>query len=165
MAGILGKTPADTVLDLVLEEENAATMATFTMHEDDIRAIMKSPLGMVCSDGILLGKPHPRAYGSFPRVVGHYVREGVLRLEDAIRKMTSYPAQTYKLPRRGILRPGMAADITIFDSDKIEDTASFENPIQYPKGIKHVFVNGVMAVENGSYTGQRAGKVVRRTSA
>lgn len=165
IAGVLGKTPAEIVLDLVLEEENAATMATFTMHEDDIRTIMKSPIGMVCSDGIVLGKPHPRAYGSFPRVVGHYVREGVLRLEDAVRKMTSYPAQTYKLSRRGLLCSGMAADITIFDPDKIEDTATFENPIQYPKGVKHVIVNGVMAVENGSYTGQRAGKVLRRTSA
>ncbi|MCX6642615.1 MAG: D-aminoacylase [Candidatus Bathyarchaeota archaeon] len=164
MASILGKTPADTVLDLVLEEENAATMATFTMHEDDIRTIMKSPIGMVCSDGILLGKPHPRAYGSFPRVVGHYVREGVLRLEDAIRKMTSYPAQTYKLTRRGILRPGMAADITIFDQDMIEDTATFENPIQYPKGVKHVIVNGIVSVENGVYTGQRAGRILRRNS-
>jgi N-acyl-D-amino-acid deacylase len=164
IAGILGKTPTDTVLDLVLEEENAATMATFTMHEDDVRTIMKSPLGMVCSDGILLGKPHPRAYGSFPRVVGHYVREGVLHLEDAIRKMTSYPAQTYKLTRRGILRPGMAADLTIFDPDMIEDTATFENPIQYPKGVKHVIVNGIVSVENGVYTGQRAGRVLRRNS-
>jgi N-acyl-D-amino-acid deacylase len=164
IAGILGKTPADTVLDLVLEEENAATMATFTMHEDDVRTIMKSPLGMVCSDGILLGKPHPRAYGSFPRVVGHYVRDGVLQLEDAIRKMTSYTAQTYKLTRRGLLLPGMAADITVFDPKMIEDTATFENPIQYPKGINYVVVNGVIAVENGSYTGHRAGRVLRRSS-
>ena len=78
--------------------------------------------------------------------------------------MTSYTAQTYKLTRRGLLLPGMAADITIFDPEMIVDTATFENPIQYPKGIKYVVVNGVVAVENGSYTGQKAGRVLRRSS-
>ena len=161
----LGKTPAETVLDLVLEEENSATMATFTMDEGDVRTIMRSPLGMVCTDGIVLGKPHPRAYGSFPRVAGHYVREGVLRLEDAIRKMTSYPAQTHGLEDRGLLRPGMAADITIFDPEKIEDTATFENPIQHPRGIEYVIVNGVITVEHCRYNGSRAGAILRSNCA
>ncbi len=157
----LGKTPAQVVLDLVLEEENSVTMATFTMDEGDVRTIMRSPLGMVCTDGIVLGKPHPRAYGSFPRVAGRYVREGVLRLEDAIRKMTSYTAQTYSLTDRGLLRPGLAADITIFDPNKIEDMATFENPIQYPKGIEYVIVNGIVTVEHGKHNGGRAGKILR----
>ena len=165
IAAALDKSPAETVIDLVLEEENAATMATFTMDEDDVRTIMRSPLGMVCTDGIVLGKPHPRAYGSFPRVAGHYVREGVLRLEEAVRKMTSYTAQTHGLTDRGMLRPGLAADITIFDPDKIRDTATFENPIQHPKGIEYVIVNGVVTVEKGRHNGGRAGKVLRRAPA
>jgi N-acyl-D-amino-acid deacylase len=158
----LGKGPAETVLDLVLEEDNSVTMATFTMDEEDVKTIMRSPLGMVCTDGIVLGKPHPRAYGSFPRVAGRYVREGVLRLEEAIRKMTSYTAQTHGLTDRGILRPGLAADITIFDPDKIEDTATFENPIQHPRGIEYVIVNGVVTVDRGKHNGGRAGRVLRR---
>jgi N-acyl-D-amino-acid deacylase len=163
IASELGREPAETVLDLVLEEENSVTMATFTMDEGDVRTIMRSPLGMVCSDGIVLGKPHPRAYGSFPRVAGRYVREGVLRLEDAIRKMTSYTAQTHGFTDRGLLRPGLAADITIFDPDKIEDMATFENPVQYPRGIEYVIVNGVVTVEHGRYNGSRAGKILRHT--
>ncbi len=162
IAEALKKTPAETVIDLVLEEENAATMATFTMDEEDVRRIMRSPLGMVCTDGIVLGKPHPRAYGSFPRVAGHYVREGVLTLEEAVRKMTGYTAQTYGLADRGVLRPGLAADVTIFDPAKIRDTATFENPIQYPEGIEYVIVNGVVTVESGKHNGGRAGRVLRR---
>jgi len=165
IAETLKKTPAETVMDLVLEEENAATMATFTMDEEDVRRIMKSPLGMVCTDGIVLGKPHPRAYGTFPRVAGHYVREGVLTLEEAVRKMTSYTAQTYGITDRGLLRPGLAADITIFDPAKIRDTATFENPIQYPEGIEYVVVNGVVTVEKGKHNGGRAGRVLRHPHA
>jgi N-acyl-D-amino-acid deacylase len=158
----LQKTPAETVLDIVLEEENAATMASFTMLEEDVRIFMKSFLQMVCTDGIVLGKPHPRAYGSFPRVVGRYVREGILRLEETIHKMTGYPAQRFGLIDRGILRPGMAADITIFNAEKIEDTATFENPTQYPLGIDYVIVNGKITVEEGIQTEIRAGKILRR---
>ncbi|MDP2901343.1 MAG: D-aminoacylase [Candidatus Bathyarchaeota archaeon] len=165
IAAELGKTPADTVMDLVLDEDNSATMATFTMDEGDVRTIMASPLGMVCTDGIVLGKPHPRAYGSFPRVAGHYVREGVLRLEEAIRKMTGYTAQTHGLTDRGVIRPGLAADITIFDPEKIVDTATFENPIQHPRGIEYVVVNGEVTVEKGVHAGVRAGRVLRRPTA
>jgi N-acyl-D-amino-acid deacylase len=116
---------------------------------------------MVCTDGIVLGKPHPRAYGSFPRVAGRYVRDGVLRLEEAIRKMTSYTAQTHGLNDRGLLRPGLAADITIFDPDVIEDTATFEDPIQHPVGVEYVIVNGVVTVEHCRHNGCRAGAVLR----
>ena len=165
IAAELGKVPSEAVLDLVLEEENSATMATFTMDEGDVRTIMGSPLGMVCTDGIVLGKPHPRAYGSFPRVAGRYVREGVLRLEEAIRKMTGYTAQTHGLTDRGLIRPGLAADITIFDPEKIVDTATFENPIQHPKGIEYVIVNGIVTVEGGKHTGARAGRVLRHAAA
>jgi N-acyl-D-amino-acid deacylase len=165
VAAALKKEPAEVVMDLVLEEENAATMATFTMDEEDVRRIMRSPLGMVCTDGIVLGKPHPRAYGSFPRIAGHYVRESVLRLEEAIRKMTGYTAQTHGLMDRGLLRPGLAADVTIFDAEKIRDTATFENPTQYPEGIEYVIVNGVVTVERGKHNGGRAGRVLHHPRA
>jgi len=161
IAEVRGREPAEAVLDLILEEENAATMVSFTMSEDDIRNIMRHPLQMVCTDGIVLGRPHPRAYGSFPRVLGRYVREGMLRLEEAVRKMTSLPAQRFGLLDRGVLRPGFKADITVFDPDKVIDTATYEDPIRYPEGIEYVVVNGVMTVEGGEHTGQRAGEVIR----
>ena len=144
-----------------MEEENAVTMVSFNMSEEDVRIIMKSPFQMVCTDGIVLGKPHPRAYGSFPRVLGQYVKEGVIRLEDAIRKMTSLPAQTFGIRDRGLLKEGMFADVTIFDPDTIIDKGTYQDPIQFPEGIEYVLVNGSVTVENGVHTGKRAGKVLR----
>jgi N-acyl-D-amino-acid deacylase len=155
-----GQPLLDALFDLILEEENAATMVSFSMSEEDIRTIMRSPLQMVCTDGIVLGKPHPRAYGSFPRVLGRYAKEGVLGLEEAVRKMTSLPAQRFDLHDRGILRPGMPADITIFDPDTVVDTATYEDPIQFPEGIEYVIVNGSVTVERGEHTGDRAGMVL-----
>jgi N-acyl-D-amino-acid deacylase len=131
------------------------------MSEEDVRTIMETPFQMVCTDGIVLGKPHPRAYGSFPRILGRYVKDGVLRLEDAIRKMTSLPAQTLGIRGRGLLMPGMHADITIFDPDKVIDKGTYQDPIQFPEGIEYVIVNGTITVENGVHTGKRAGKVLR----
>ncbi len=160
-ADLRGQEPAEALLDIVLEEENAATMVSFTMHEDDVRTIMRAPFQMVCTDGIVLGRPHPRAYGSFPRVVGRYVREGVLRLEEAVRKMTSAPAQRFGLLNRGILRPGFAADITVFDPDRVIDTATYEDPIKFPEGIEYVIVGGEVTVENGKHTGERNGRIFR----
>jgi len=136
-------------------------MVSFTMHEDDVRTIMRAPFQMVCTDGIVLGRPHPRAYGSFPRVVGRYVREGVLRLEEAVRKMTSAPAQRFGLLDRGILRPGFAADITVFDPDRVIDMATYEDPIKFPEGIEYVIVGGEVTVENGKHTGERNGRIFR----
>ena len=160
-AKLRGQKPAEALLDIVLEEENAATMVSFTMHEDDVRTIMRAPFQMVCTDGIVLGRPHPRAYGSFPRVVGRYVRDGVLRLEEAVRKMTSAPAQRFGLLDRGILRPGFAADITIFDPERVIDTATYEEPIKFPEGIEYVIVGGKVTVEKGRHTYERNGSVFR----
>jgi N-acyl-D-amino-acid deacylase len=157
--------PVETVLDLIVEEENAVGIASFSMSEDDVRTVMRSRLQMVCTDGIVLGKPHPRVYGSFPRVLGPYVREGVLRLEDAVRRMTSMPAQRFGLLDRGLLRPGMRADVTVFDRDAIIDRATFQDPHQFPEGIKYVIVNGVVTVDNGDHTGARAGMVLRHAPA
>jgi N-acyl-D-amino-acid deacylase len=156
-----GQGPLKALFNLIMEEENAATMVSFGMSEDDVCTVMRSPLQMVCTDGIALGKPHPRAYGTFPRVLGRYVRGGVLRLEEAVRKTTSLPAQRLGLRNRGLIRPGMHADITIFDPDKIIDTATYKDPIQFPKGIEYVIVNGEITVDKGEYTGSRKGEVLR----
>jgi len=155
------QSPLEVVFDLILEEENAVTMVVFSMSEDDVRIVMRSPLQMICTDGIVLGKPHPRAYGSFARVLGRYVRDGVIRLEEAVRKMTSLPAQNFGILDRGILRPGLWADITIFDSETVIDMGTYKDPAQFPKGIKYVIVNGEMAVDDGDYSFTRAGRVLR----
>jgi len=158
-----GEDPVETLFNIVMEEENAVTMVSFNMSEEDVRTIMKSPFQMACTDGIVLGKPHPRAYGAFPRILGRYVKEGVIRLEDAIRKMTSLPAQTLGIRDRGLLKPGMQADITIFDPDKVIDKGTYQDPIQFPEGIEYVIVNGTVTVKNGVHTGRRAGKVLRHS--
>jgi N-acyl-D-aspartate/D-glutamate deacylase len=108
-----------------------------------------------------MGRPHPRFYGTFPRVLGVYVREkGVLTLPDAVRKMTSLPAQIMGLQDRGLLRPGMAADLTIFDPKTVRDRATFEDPSQYPAGIPYVIVNGVVVIDQGQHTGAKPGRVL-----
>ncbi len=158
----MGKPPADTAMDLMLEESNAVGMITFSMSEDNVAALMKHPCHMVCTDGLLGGKPHPRVYGSYPRVLGRYVREqGVLTLEDAIRRMTGFPAQRLGLVNRGIVRPGSRADLVVFDPDSVIDMATYDAPRQAPSGIHHVVVNGQVAVDGGEYTGSRSGKVIR----
>jgi N-acyl-D-amino-acid deacylase len=163
ISNMLKKDPAEAIIDIILTEENAATMALFTQSEEDIRRIMSHPLQSVCTDGIVLGKPHPRAYGSFPRVIGKYVKEGVIRIEEAIRKMTSWPATRFRIDKRGVLRPGFKADITVFNPKKIKDTATYDDPIQYPDGIEYVVVNGKLSMIKGETTGLRYGKVLHRT--
>jgi N-acyl-D-amino-acid deacylase len=155
--------PVEALFNVILEEENAATMVSFSMSEEDVRTVMRSHLQMVCTDGIVLGKPHPRAYGSFPRVLGKYVREGTIRLEEAVRKMTSLPAQTFGIRDRGLLKPEMYADITVFDPGNIIDKGTYQDPIQFPVGIEYVIVNGKITVERGAHTGMRAGKVLRHS--
>lgn len=158
-----GEDPVEALFNIIMEEENAVTMVSFNMSEEDVRTIMESPFQMVCTDGIVLGKPHPRAYGSFPRILGRYVKDGVIRLEDAIRKMTSLSAQTLGIRDRGLLKPGMHADITIFDPDKIMDKGTYQDPIQFPEGIEYVIVNGTITVEKSVHTGKRAGKVLKHS--
>lgn len=138
------------------------------MSEEDVIRIMQHPYTAIASDGGLTkfgeGFPHPRAYGTFPRVLGHYVRElKVLPLEEAIRKMTLFPAQRLNLFDRGIIKEGNIADLTIFDADKIIDKATFEKPHQYPEGVEYVIVSGVITVDPKGMTGKRAGKVLRGT--
>jgi N-acyl-D-amino-acid deacylase len=161
IAGARDQTEIEALIDVVLEEKNASSMISFTMSEEDVKRIMSHPFGTVCTDGLLLGKPHPRAYGAFPRVLGRYVRSGVLRLEEAVRRMTSHPAQIFGLNGRGLIKPGFRADITVFDPKTIEDLSTYKDPRRHPKGIKYVMVNGVMTVEKGKHTGARAGQVHR----
>ena len=137
----------------------------FLMAEEDVAELMRLPYNMIASDGKVeipgKGVPHPRAYGTFPRVLAKYVRQsGVLSLLEAIRKMTSLPAQAMLFRGRGGLKPGMYADIVIFNLEELQDTATFENPHQYPKGIPYVLVNGKLVVDKGKWTGIFPGKVI-----
>ncbi|MHA2185871.1 MAG: amidohydrolase family protein, partial [Promethearchaeota archaeon] len=112
-----------------------------------------------------LGKPHPRFYGTYPRILGKFVREEkILKLEQAIRKMSSFPAQTLGLYNRGLIREGMWADLVIFDPDTIIDRATYTDPHQYPDGIHYVIVNGVIVIENKQHTTAMPGKILRRNS-
>jgi dihydroorotase/N-acyl-D-amino-acid deacylase len=154
---------ADTALDMVYK--GGASAIFHAIHEDDVVRIMKDPLTMIGSDGEVTrfgrASPHPRSYGTFARVLGVYVREKkALTLEDAIRKMSALPAQRIGLADRGLLRPGMKADIVIFDPARVKDLASFEQPHQYAVGVSHVLVNGVVVFENGQMTAARPGRVL-----
>lgn len=164
-----GVDPYDAILDLIISEGTDVKAVSFRLSDEDLVKIMRYPHTMFGSDGGILeaikrpGIPHPRQYGTFPRVLGTYVRErGILTLEDAIRRMTSLPAQFLRLRDRGLLREGMYADITVFDPKKIIDKSSItEKPSRYVDGIEYVFVNGKMAIEKGEHTGTLAGMVLR----
>ena len=161
----------DQAADLVIEivQKGGCSAVYHAISEDDLVRIMKHPATMIASDAAPgmpeFGKdvPHPRAYGTFARVLGVYVREKkVLSLEDAVRKMSSFPARRMGLPDRGIVRTGMKADIVVFDPATIVDKATFERPHQYAEGISSVIVNGVATLEAGKITGQRAGRALTR---
>jgi N-acyl-D-amino-acid deacylase len=164
----LDTTPAIGA-QLVVEamRRGGASTIFHAMHEDDVERIMRHPWTAIASDGRLVrpgdGHPHPRWYGTFPRVLGHYVRErGVLSLEDAIRKMTSLPAWRLGLDDRGVIREGAAADLVLFDPATVIDRATFEEPHQYPTGIPYVIVNGVVTVDDNIFMDARAGLLLRR---
>ncbi len=155
--------------ELVIEAtRRGGTVGIFhVLHEDDLRRIMQHPQTMIASDGRLTrpgdGHPHPRWYGTFPRVLGEYVRdEGVLTLEDAIHRMTGMPARRMGMLDRGRVAEGLHADLVVFDRGTIADRATFSDPHQYPAGIDHVIVNGVTVVDGGEFTDARAGRVLRR---
>ncbi|CAB1056807.1 N-acyl-D-amino-acid deacylase (EC [Olavius sp. associated proteobacterium Delta 1] len=160
------RKPYDVFFDLLIKEQMEAGMVIFMMDEADIVRIMQDPITMIGTDGIPgfgSSKVHPRMHGTFPRVLGRYVREkAAISLEAAIRKMTSLPAQTFGLYKKGILRQGLDADIVVFDPQSIIDNATFENPAQPPEGISHVIVNGEPAVEHGQIMGATSGQVLRR---
>ena len=164
------KDPLDAVFDLILADKGQTGAIYFMMSEDDMRAAMKAPFVSFCTDsgsratdGPLAGsKSHPRGWGSYPRILGRYVRdEKLLTLEAAIQKMTGAPAARVGLNDRGLIKEGMFADVTIFDPTKVIDRATFESPNQYPTGIDYVLVNGKISVDKGRSTGALAGRVLR----
>jgi N-acyl-D-amino-acid deacylase len=162
--------PAETAMDLVVEDGTRVGAAYFTMSEDNLRRELALPWVSVCSDSdapsaegrFLQWSNHPRAYGSFARFLGRYVREeGIVPLEEAIRRLTSFPARNLRLQRRGALEPGYFADVVVFDPARIEDHATYDNPHQYATGVAHVAVNGTLALRDGEHTGALPGRVVR----
>ena len=158
--------PAETCFDLVVEEGAFVPGVHHTMSEDDVKFVMQVPWVSIASDGSALnltvpGKPHPRSFGTNVRVLGKYVRtDKVLTLEDAVRKMTSLPAQILRLKDRGMLKEGYWADVVVFDPNTVSDPATYQNPQQYAKGVPFVFVNGAAVIDGGNHTGARSGKVI-----
>src|SRR5699024_4106286 len=135
----------------------------FVIDEKSIKQIISHPAGTIGSDGLLGGEPHPRAYGTFPRILGKYDREEqVTSLEEMIRRMTSQPARIINMQDRGIIREGLKADIVVFDPNNIKDLATFENPKQYNQGVHYVFVNGKIIVDHNKSNEIPAGEVYRR---
>jgi N-acyl-D-amino-acid deacylase len=171
-ARLAGQETLEFVLDLLHQEKTQVDAIYFSMSEENLRAILRKPYVMIGSDSgcrahygpLARGRPHPRTFGSFARVLGHYAREERLfDLPTAIRKMTSDPCHRLGLLDRGRLRPGFKADVVLFDSDRVMDMATYEDPIRYPVGVHTVLVNGVLTVEAGEHTGARAGQIARRT--
>jgi N-acyl-D-amino-acid deacylase len=158
-----GSDAVDALCDVLIEERGRPTIVVTMMDEADVREILRHPLVMIGSDAIVTrGKPHPRTWGTYPRVLGHYAREiGLFSQAEAVRKMTSMPAQKFGLWDRGLVRPGLAADLVVFDAQTVLDLATHDEPEQAPLGLPHVLVNGTFAVRDGRYTGARAGRVLR----
>ena len=156
---------AETAAQRILEEEPSTWVVMRSMDEGDVRTVLRHPTTMIGSDGIPTtgGKPHPRLYGTFPRVLGHYARkEGLFPLETAIHRMTGLPATKFRLEDRGFVREGAFADLVVFDPARILDIATYEDPRRHPEGIHHVFVNGTAIVRGGEHTGARPGRALRR---
>ena len=170
VAEMRGGTPEDTAMDLVIEDGSRVQVVYFLMSEDNVRKQIALPwvsfgsdAGSMAPEGVFLeSSTHPRAYGNFARLLGRYVRdEGIIPLEDAIRRLTSLPAENLHLTERGALRPGYFADVVVFDPHTIRDHATFENPHQYSTGVVHVWVNGTQVLKDGEHTGATPGRVVR----
>jgi N-acyl-D-amino-acid deacylase len=164
------KNPFDVFIDILIREKGVVSRIYHEMCEKDVKTVMCHATAMIGSDGIALSpkgvlgkhKPHPRSYGTFPRVLGKYVRvEKLLELEQAIKKMTSFPAQKLGLRDRGMVQEGFCADLVVFDPLEIMDAATFEEPAQFPRGIKHVIVNGVVVASEVRHTGATPGKLLR----
>ena len=167
-----GIEPAEAVLQVMVEENGSVPTLVHNRVESDVRYFMGHELAMIGSDGRAVSPngpykdslPHPRFYGTYPRILGRYVRErpAVLSLENAVHKMTGFPAQRMGMKDRGLVREGLTADLVVFDPDTVIDNATWEEPHQYPGGIPYVFVNGVPVVDEGRHTNARPGRVLRR---
>jgi N-acyl-D-aspartate/D-glutamate deacylase len=163
-----GIEPFEALVDVLRDEELEASMIVFSMQEDDLVEALTHPLTMIGSDGLPPGgggRPHPRMWGTFPRVLSRYVRElQVLSLEEAVRKMTSLPAARFGLQGRGEIRPGAVADLVVFSPDKVQDRADYDDPVRPADGIEQVWIGGRLAVDGGTYRGLRGGSRLTPTS-
>jgi N-acyl-D-aspartate/D-glutamate deacylase len=174
LAAARGVDPVDLVCDYLIEDNGATRVLITSIAEDDIREIVRSPAALVGSDGncvadygvVSQGMPHPRFYGTFPRIIGRYVHEHrLLPLEKAVHKMTGATARALRLRDRGLLRKGHRADIAIFDPADFKDRATYADPHQYPTGARTtVLVNGAIVVEDARHTGATPGMVLRRAA-
>ena len=170
VAKLRGKSPEETAMDLVIDDDSRVQCIYFSMNEANIRKEIAKPWISFGSDeaslspeGVFLkSNPHPRAYGNFSRLLGKYVRdEKIITLEEAIRRLTSFPAENLKLKKRGKLQPGYYADVVVFDPNKIIDKATFDKPHQFAEGVSSVFVNGVHVIRDGEHTGKFPGRVLK----
>jgi N-acyl-D-amino-acid deacylase len=170
VAAMRGTSPEDTVLDLVIEDGSRVGTIYFLMSEENVAREIAIPWVSFGSDAeapstegaFLKSNPHPRAYGNVARLLGRYVRdEKIIPLEEAIRRLTSQPAENLRLRERGRLQPGFFADVVVFDPATIQDHATFEQPHQYATGVRHVWVNGQQVIRDGEHTGATPGRVVR----
>jgi len=165
-------TPVQALVDLLISEKLKVGAVFFGMSEENLRQILKKPYTMIGSDssarahyGVLAsGKPHPRGYGTFPRVLGKYVKDKVITLEDAVHKMTQLPARRLGIEKRGVIEQGMYADIVLFDPSAVDDVATYQHPHQYPLGIRMVIVAGEVVIADGRHTGALPGKVLRKVN-
>lgn len=170
VARLRGKSAPETAMDLVIEDHSRVGTVYFLMSEENVRkkiglpwVSLGSDAGSLAPEGVFLkSNPHPRAYGTFARLLGKYVREErVISLQEAVRRLTSLPAANLKLDRRGALKEGYFADIVVFDPDRVSDHATFDRPHQYATGVRHVFVNGRQVLKDGEHTGALPGRVIR----
>jgi N-acyl-D-amino-acid deacylase len=170
-AGDMGCSPVEATVRLMIEEDAAIKAIYFAMCEEDLETIMRHPDAIFCTDGRAVapygplgrGSVHPRYYGTYPRILGRYVREKkVIPLEEAIMKMTYLPARKIGLQKRGLLREGYQADITVFDKKQVLDLATFDEPHRYSKGIEYVIVNGQIVIDKGEHTGELPGRILRK---
>ncbi len=161
-----GTDAVDSICDLLLAESLGVAQVTSGPWTETLRHFVRHPLGMVGTDSTFLGeKPAPRTYGSFPRILGQFVRdEQLLSLEEAVRKMTGAPAARLGLTDRGLLRDGLVADLVIFDAARVRSNATYDEPRRYPDGIDYVIVNGELVVDGGRHTGALPGRALRRGS-
>ncbi|MDX9714290.1 MAG: D-aminoacylase [Dissulfurispiraceae bacterium] len=166
----LGIRPEEAVVDIVISEHARASAHFFVMCEENLRKFLSLPFAMIGSDSsarsfsgpTCIGRPHPRAFGSFPRFLGRYARdENMFSLEEAVRKITGLPAETFRLTRRGAVREGFYADLTVFEYSTISDRSTYNDPYVRPEGIAHVFVNGKSALSHGSLTGMLGGRIIK----
>jgi N-acyl-D-amino-acid deacylase len=173
LAAKRGKPGAEAMLDLLSEHDAAVSMVMFTQAEANVQKALRQPYVMIGSDSLGLshgpgphpGRPHPRMYGTFPRVLGKYARDaGLFTHEQAVAKMTGQPAEKLKLRRRGSVRADYFADLTLFDPATVRDEATFEDPHRYPTGIPCVIVNGAVVVDDGRFNARPAGRVLGRSS-